>query len=63
VTTGARDGDPRDAGAEQRFLDGWEAVGSDHTADEFHRLFSTVQMTASAALPMNTFTVLLQRDR
>jgi len=63
VTAGARDGDPGDAGAEQRLLDGRESVGSDDTADEFHRLFSTVQSTASAVFLVNTFTVLLQRDR
>jgi hypothetical protein len=62
VTTGARDGDSRDARAEQRLLDCREPVGSDDTADELHRLFSTVE-TANAAFLVNTFTVFLQRDR
>src|SRR5256714_366317 len=36
VTAGAGDGDPGDAGAEQSFLDGGKAVGTDYTADQFH---------------------------
>jgi len=66
VTAGARDGDARDAGAEQGFLDGGEAVGPDNTADEFHRSGSTRKDGWVFAVPelfMSHFTVLLQRDR